>query len=189
MAWNPNPSNSVTFRGGNYALLFQPDPDFPQYTNTVLLSRPSPAVDWASFYNIPTGNWTQSVQQHGGWDGWIKWFVDEANTGVHLNLGDPSPIPPVTIPPGVPATFAECQAWLVQWLYFVDTPTTSNAYLGPKPIPPSGGFVVNHALDFGKQRVVLSLAVDENNKATMRAQRWVGPGANDWQSVPFDNKG
>lgn len=186
MGWNPNPSNSVLFRGGNYALLFQPDEDFPQYVVTGLLSRPSPAVDWAMFYSIPTSIWSQSVSEHGGWDGWIKWFMDQANTGIHENLGDPSPIPPVTtIPPGVPATFAECQAWLVQWLYFVDTATTSNGYVGAKPAPPSGGFVANKAIDFGKQRVIFSLQVDQDGKAVMKCQRWVGPGPDDWQSVPF----
>ena len=186
MAWNPNPSNSVTFRANNYCLLFTPDPDFPEFAITVLLSRPSPSVDWAAFYNIGTGNWAQSVATHGGWKGWITWFIDQANTGVHINLGDSNPIPPVTIPEGEPQTFAECQAWLVKWLYFVDTPTTSNGYLGVKPTPPpSGGFVANRALDFGKQRVILSLQVDQDGKAVMKCQRWIGPGPDDWQSVPF----
>ena len=188
MGWNPNPSNSIKFRADNYALLFQPDEDFPQYVNTVLLSRPSPAVDWMTFYSIGTGDWVASVNNHGGWLGWIQWFIDEANTGIHLNLGDPSPIPPVTtIPPGVPTTFAECQAWLIANVYFVDTATTSNGYLGDKPTPPpSGGFVSNKAIDFGKQRVVMSLQVSDDGSAVMKCQRWVGPGPDDWGPVKFE---
>lgn len=122
-------------------------------------------------------SWTADVDAAGGFAAW--WQTQVAGINARLLvicplLGTEAPLQIAS--PGVdaPPTFEAFQAWLkphVSWL---------------GPAPPVSGFVSNLALDFGKQRVVLSLAVDANNKATLRAQRWIGPGPDDWQKVPFD---
>lgn len=187
--WNPNPSNSVKFRGGNYAFLFDEDQDFPGSVMTPLISRASPAVEWAAFANISVGKWEASVRQHGGWEGWIKWLVLTLNTEIAKHLGDPLlPEPAGVIPPGVPESFDECQEWLVENLWFEDSEIRSIARLGKKPEAPGGpgplGFVANQVFRIGKQEIAANLTVNADGHARLRFQRRTD--FDTWEPVTVD---
>lgn len=137
--WNPNPANSIKFRNDTFALHFTEDQDFPGFHIIVLLSRPSPAVDWNTVQDgtLLSGKWADAITRAGGWVPWITATVDAANAAIHQALGDSSPISPVsTLPAGTPATWDECVAWLLANLWVADTTTTSNLMLGEKPVAP-----------------------------------------------------
>lgn len=139
--WNPNPANSIKFRSDTYALHFTEDQDFPGFHIIVVLSRPSPAVEWNTIQSgtLLSGPWQNAIARAGGWAPWITATVDAANAAIHESLGDSSPIVPISsLPPGTPATWDECVAWLLANLWVADTATSSNIFAGPKPVEPPG---------------------------------------------------
>lgn len=138
--WNPNAASAIRFRADTFALLFQADPDFPGWHIIVLLSRPSPAVDWTTVQDgtLLSSPWPDAIARAGGWAPWITATVDAANAAIHRALGDSSPIVPVsTLPAGTPATWDECVDWLRANLWVADTAASSNIFAGPKPVEPS----------------------------------------------------
>lgn len=122
-------------------------------------------------------SWDADVAAAGGFPAWWAAQVAEINSrlAVVCALIDPAAPALQIVSPGTdaPATFTAFQAWLKPHVQWTGTPIP----------PPSSGFVTNLALNAGKQRLVLTITVDEKNESSARLQRWIGPGADDWQKV------